>query len=130
MIDHKPLDELFPPIGLDLASVVLGAIALLLFILPILSLPISGTGIVLGAMGIGVALRGGRVSLRLSVAGVVVCVCAFAIVWAIKLAPTGYYAPRTVYPVLQPVKARPYVPPPAPSRAIPAKVQPSEERGL
>jgi hypothetical protein len=103
-----------PPIAWGLGSVVLGAIGLLLFILPILSLPISLMGALLGILGIGLALTRGEASLRLSVAGLLLSGCALMMVGAIAIAPRGYFAPRSVFPNLQPDRGRPYVPPPAP----------------
>ena len=41
-----------PPLGLGLASVALGAIGLMLFVLPILAIPISTCGLVLGLIGL------------------------------------------------------------------------------
>lgn len=106
----------FPPIGLGLSSVVLGAIGLTFFFVPILGIPVSGVGMAVGLAGIVVAALGGRVSMRLSVAGVLLSGLALGIVAAIAYAPTGYFAPRVVVPILQDVHGRPYVPPPAPPR--------------
>lgn len=105
-----------PPIAFGLASVILAAIALLMFFLPVLSLPISGAALVVGAAGAWAAMRGGRSRLRLSVAGVLLAICAQGIVWSIAMAPSGYFAPRSVFPNWRPIPAGPYVPPPAPSR--------------
>lgn len=104
----------FPPIAWGLSSVALGAIGLILFILPVLSLPISLIGALLGIVGVGAALNHGWASLRLSVAGLLLSGCALAIVTSIAIAPGGYFTPRSVFPALQPERGRPYVSPPAP----------------
>jgi hypothetical protein len=103
----------FPPVGLGLSSVILGAIGLVLFVVPIIGISISVAGFVLGMAGIIGAFLGGRASLRLSVAGILLSGCGLVTTWAIALAPGGYFRPRAVFPSLQPAIERPYVPPPA-----------------
>jgi len=103
----------FPRVGLGLTSVILGAIGLVLFLVPIIGISISMAGLLAGMMGIVVAFLGGTASLRLSVAGIVLSGCGLAIIWAIALAPGGYFQPRSVFPSLPPAIERPYVPPPA-----------------
>jgi hypothetical protein len=98
------------------SSVVLGAIGMAMFILPVLALPISGAGLVVGLIGIVVALVGGDVRLRACVAGVLLSACAAGVVWAIAAAPTGYFPPRAASNVFDLPEGRPYVPPPAPPR--------------
>lgn len=105
-----------PTCGLGLASVILGAIGLLLFIFPVLSLPISGAGAVVGLAGIVAAMAGGRPSLRLSVAGVLLSIFGLCLVTAIATAPTGYFRPGTVTSSILPLTGeRTFVPPPAPA---------------
>jgi hypothetical protein len=103
----------FPPVGWGLSSVILGAIGIVLFIVPIIGISISVAGFAIGLIGIVVAFLGGRASLRLSVAGIVLSGCGLIIIWAIALAPGGYFRPRAVFPSLPPAIERPYVPPPA-----------------
>ena len=55
----------FPPVGLGLASVILGAIGTLFFIVPVIGIPINVAGLLAGMVGIIVALLGGTASLRL-----------------------------------------------------------------
>jgi hypothetical protein len=105
-----------PPLGLGLASVVLGAIGLLLFIVPILAAPISGCGMIAGACGIMGGVAGLRVDLRLCVAGVALCALALAIDLAVQYAPGGYLGRPADSQILAPETRRPYVPPPAPFR--------------
>lgn len=102
--------------GLGLTSVILGSIGLVLFIVPVIGIPISVAGLLVGMMGILVAFLGGTASLRLSVAGIVLSGCGSVIIWAIALAPGGYFRPRAVFPSLPPSIERPYVPPPAAPR--------------
>lgn len=110
-MSHTPR---LPLLGLGLSSVTLGATGLLLFLLPILGLPISGTGILVGLVGCGIALATERASVRLNVAGVVISSLAFALVWGISLAPSGFFAPRPSPTLSPPLLGRPYIPPPAP----------------
>lgn len=116
MTDSTSPSSHMPPIGFGLGAVTLGAISLLLFFLPILSLPISGAAAVVGLLGVWVALRGGREKLRLSIAGLLMAFCAQSIVWGIAIAPSGYFMPRPVFPDRPPIRVRPYVSPPAPPR--------------
>lgn len=103
-----------PPLGWDVASAVISGIGLALFILPILSLPLTGMGIVLGLIGIVAARRGHRTNLRLAVAGVLFSSFAFTVILAIAIAQNGYFAPRRVTLELPSVPKRSYIPPPAP----------------
>jgi hypothetical protein len=101
-----------PPLGLGLASVVLGAVGLLLFLLPVLGIPLGAAGLGFGLIGLVTALLGGRSSLRWSVAGIAVCLVALAADISIALVPQGYL-PQPQPRVSQPAADRPYVPPPA-----------------
>ena len=101
-----------PPLGLGLTSVVLGAVGLLLFLLPVLGIPIGAAGLAFGLVGLVVALFGGPSSLRWSVVGIAVCVVALAADVSIAIAPQGFL-PDPKPHVTQPAADRPYVPPPA-----------------
>ncbi len=105
-----------PPLGLGLASVVFGAIGLLLFVVPILAAPISGCGVIAGLCGIVGAAAGLRVDLRLSIAGVALCALALSIDLAVQYAPGGYLGRPAEPQIILPGSQRPYVPPPAPFR--------------
>jgi hypothetical protein len=105
-----------PPIGLGLASVVLGAIGLMLFVLPVLAAPVSGCGAILGLCGIVASLGRQRTDLQLSTAGVAMCAVSFAIDIAIQYAPGGYLGRPADSQIIEPGVKRPYVPPPAPFR--------------
>jgi hypothetical protein len=101
-----------PPLGLGLTSLVLGTVGLLLFLLPVLGIPISAVGLAFGAVGMLVAVFGGPSSLRWSVAGIALCLVALSADIAIGVAPEGYFPqPRTG--VAEPASQRPYVAPPA-----------------
>ena len=102
-----------PPLGLGLTAVVLGVVGLVLFFLPILSIPLGGVGLVFGFAGFVLALMGGRSSLRWSVAGIALSCLALAISLAIAQAPAGYLPSRAIPLDTQRVPDRPYVPPPA-----------------
>jgi hypothetical protein len=94
-------------------SMVLGAIGLLLFFLPILGLPISAFGMVFGGIGIAARLFTGGLRLRWSFLGCAISALALAINLAIIYAPGEYMAAPEVPPPWQPVPDRPYVPAPA-----------------
>ena len=106
-----------PPLGLGLASVALGAIGLMLFVLPILAIPISTCGLLLGLMGFIAAAIGQPLDLRLSAAGAALCSLALIIDLAMSYAPSGFLLPHHTSPHFAPLLERPYVPPPAPLRS-------------
>jgi hypothetical protein len=111
----KPLRmQHVPPLGLGLASVALGAVGLMLFILPILGVPISGSGLAVGLVGAIVAIARRSMDLRLSIAGVAVCLLALGVDIAINYAPADYLDPRPPPPGVAPMPPRQFVPPPAP----------------
>jgi hypothetical protein len=102
-----------PPLGAGLTSLVLGAVATLLFSLPILSIPLGGVGILFGIVGIGLALRGNWLCLRWAIAGLVVSGAALTVGVSIVEAPAGYLPIRAIPLNSQPTAARTYVSPPA-----------------
>lgn len=103
----------WPPIALGMLSMVLGSIGLLLFFLPILGLPISVIGLLIGGLGIAARLSSGGRLLRWSLQGCGISALAMAVNLAIICAPYGYMEPPLVPPPWQPVSDRPYNPPPA-----------------
>jgi len=109
----RPSHRDFPPLGLGLASTVLGAVGLLLFVLPILSIPISACGFLSGAVGVAWAFARRSVDWRLSLAGSVLCGLALAIDIAIAYAPGGYFGRPAEPSTISPALPRPYIPPPA-----------------
>ena len=104
-----------PLVGLGMASLVLGVVALLLAFLPVLGIPISICGGVFGVAGFVAALVSPRTSLRWSVGGLAACCLALGVNVAVVYAPSGYLPGRNVPKPWQPVPDRPYVPPPAPA---------------
>ena len=102
-----------PPLGMGLASVILGSVGALLFFLPVLGIPLGAVGLVFGIVGLLMAILGGWTSLRWSVAGIVVSGLALGTGIAISLAPTGILPNPKGPPAEQSTADRPYVPPPA-----------------
>jgi hypothetical protein len=102
-----------PPLGAAVTSVVLGAVGVVLFFLPILSIPLGGIGVLFGLAGIVLASRGGVTSVRWSIAGLVVSGAALGT--GIAIANTAADHPRTPTSSthIERVHAQPYVPPPA-----------------
>lgn len=98
---------------LGLSAVVLGSIGLLLFILPILAIPIGACGLVLGSVGVLSAICRGSDDVRLSLAGIAVCVASLGIGAAIQFAPGGYVPLPGEPPHLPLQRQRSYVAPPA-----------------
>ena len=102
-----------PAIEFGIASACLGAIALMLFFLPILSIPIAICGAIAGAGGVIRGTHGGALGLRWSLIGFSLCAGVFVLGVILSNAPSGEvpsYSP--------PIQAggtvdRPYVPPPA-----------------
>ncbi len=105
---HTPL----PALGMS--SLVLGVIALLLTFLPILGIPLSLCGVVLGVVGIFSSLTVPGTYLRWSLAGLATSSLALIVNIAITYAPTGYLPEQSVPRTWQPVPDRPS--PPAPAR--------------
>ena len=102
------------PVGLGLLSAVLGSVGLVLFFLPVLSIPLGAAGLACGIVGFLVAVFSCWSSPRWSVAGIVVSATAFGIGIMIWLAPIHYSQeppPANVRPMVP--DYRPYVPPPA-----------------
>ena len=103
-----------PLTGLGMASLVLGTIAMMLFFLPILCIPISVLGLLFGLMGFGGALLRPGVSLRWSLGGVGMSALALLLNIGIVFAPAGYIPTGGQGPPpWRAVPDRPYVPPPA-----------------
>jgi hypothetical protein len=102
-----------PPIAFGIAAVCLGTIGLMLFILPILSIPISGFGLLAGAWGAIRGRSGERVALRWSLIGCVLCISVMVIGVILIHAPLGELPSRAVPPQYPKPPDRPYVSPPA-----------------
>ncbi len=98
------------------ASFVLGAVGLLLFFLPILGIPLSGTGLAVGLIALLAAVFGGRSSLRLSVLGTALSILALGANLAVTLAPLNTLSQEAHSHTWQAPPSRPYVAPPADPR--------------
>jgi hypothetical protein len=104
-----------PLLGLGMASVVLGLIALMVGFLPVLGIPISAFGLLCGLVGLAGAFFPTGASLRWSVGGVGVCAAALALNLAIAYAPGGEVPTPVIPKPWQGVPDRPSNPPPAES---------------
>src|ERR1700733_2372749 len=87
---NRPSSENTQPLGLGVASVVLGVISTLLFFLPILATPIALIALTLAVIGCALGMTSGRTSLRWSAVGLVVSGLALTINLAIAYAPSGF----------------------------------------
>lgn len=93
-----------------------GAVGLLLFFLPILGIPLAGTGLVIGLVALLTAVFGGRSSLRWAVLGTALCVLALVVGLAITLAPVNSGLQEAHPHAWQEPPKRVYVAPPADPR--------------
>jgi hypothetical protein len=110
-MSHPPHDN--PTIGLGLTSAVLGFVALLLFFMPILGMPLSAAGLLFGLTGLAAAFRGGTSALRWAVVGILFCSMALGISIAIAVAPTGVIPARPSSTLRPSTPDQPPPPPPA-----------------
>ena len=101
------------PAGLGAVSVLLGVIGLLLFLLPVLGLPISACGLLLGIAASITACGSGGLRLRWGLMGLSLSALALGVNLAVAFAPGGYLPAPGVTPPWQGVPDRPSVPPPA-----------------
>jgi hypothetical protein len=112
-----------PPVGLGLASVVLGAIGLMLFVLPILAIPISACGFLASVIGLVAAKYSKSIDGRLALAGAVVCALAIGIELAIAYAPSGDWGQPADPSTPSPILPKRYIAPPAPFRGCIERVR-------
>jgi hypothetical protein len=99
--------------SIGLVSTVLGSIGMLLFFLPILGTPLSAIGLVAALAGVTGAWADREISLRWSVAGLLICGAALTANLGMAFGPIDLVPRYPVAPMWQPVPDRPYVPPPA-----------------
>ncbi len=109
---ERPNQFLTPPLAFHVASVVLGAIGLIPFFLPILGAPISALGAIAGIVAGGLACCGRIGSLRWALVVVAVSTLAFAMNIGIAFAPRGFESAPTG-PQTVSVPDVPYVAPPS-----------------
>jgi hypothetical protein len=110
------LEKREPHHGLGLASLVLGAVGLLLFFLPVLGIPLASCGLLIGLIALLAALFGDRSNLRWSLPAVALCLLAVVADLSIGLAPAGPIPYQAEPRSQQSLPVRPYVPPPADPR--------------
>lgn len=103
----------WPVIETGLASAVLGSVAAILMLLPIICIPLSGIGLLFGVIGTLVARGGYPTSLRIAVAGTVLCGAVLSCGVLVYFAPRGEAPSRAVPRPWQQPPYRPTVPPPA-----------------
>ncbi len=101
------------PYALGLTSLVLSAVGLLLFFLPILGIPLASVGLLFGLAGLLAALFGARSSLRWSVLGVLLSFLALGTDLAIARAPQSRIPHQAEPRIWQRPSGPVYVPPPA-----------------
>jgi len=102
------------PLGLSLAALLLGSVALLLSFLPILSVPFGGIGLLLGALGLVVSLLERRRGLLWPIGGVVLPALGLAVGLALGNAPEGYMPNLAGAARFEPEPSpQPFVSPPA-----------------
>jgi hypothetical protein len=92
-------------------SFVLGTIGGFLGFLPILGLPLSALGVLMGLVGVLVALANGRARLRSSVLGMSLCILSLSVNLAVWYAPEPFIPNRKE--LWGEAPDRPWVPPPA-----------------
>ncbi len=85
----------------------------MLFFMPILSIPLSGFGLLAGLWGVVQSRSGERVALRWSLIGCVLCAAVLGIGVVLVNAPVGELPSRAVPPQYPKPPDRPYVSPPA-----------------
>ncbi len=102
-----------PPAAVGLTSVILSSVGLLLFLMPILSIPLSVLGLLFGLVGAAMAIIGGWASLRWSVAGIVLSGLVLVLSVAIAQTAAGYLSNASLSATELTIPDRPYVPPPA-----------------
>jgi hypothetical protein len=111
----RPHEDFAPSIEFGIASTCLGSIGLMLFFLPILSIPIAICGFLAGVGGVIRGQYGGTLGLRWSLIGCVFCVSVVAIGFIVAYAPIGEIPSRAVPPQSWAPSGRPFISPPADS---------------
>ncbi|HEX4132698.1 MAG TPA: hypothetical protein VHZ24_21875 [Pirellulales bacterium] len=100
-------------LAIGLAGPVLASIGLMLFFLPILSIPLGAIGLLLSLVAIALLARRADVALRWALIGLVVSSLALGTAVAVNFDAIGEEPGRQVPAPWQPVPDRPTVSPPA-----------------
>ncbi len=103
-----------PVVELGMAGLIMGTVALLLAIFPVLGIPLAAVGLACALIGFLLAVRRGGLELRWSAGGIAMCAAALAVSLAIQYAPLGHLRGWDVPQLWREVPDRPYVPPPSP----------------
>jgi hypothetical protein len=106
--EHEPL-----PVPLGMTSIVLGVVALVGSLLPVLGLPLAASGMAFGIAGCVSSFRLKRVSLRWSLGGLGVSSLALAAAVVLSYAPSTSFQGYRVPEMWEPPPDRPSNPPPA-----------------
>lgn len=106
-------DNFAPSIEFGIASACLGSIALMLFFLPILSIPISSCGLLAGIGGIIRGIYRGKTGMRWSLIGCTLCAAVLGMGVILANAPVGETPSRKVPRQDWATPDQPYVSPPA-----------------
>src|SRR5262245_56704457 len=109
---ERPLPPRFLP-AFGMISLVFGHIALAVFFMPVLGVPLAMCGLISGMLGLLIALSYREVNWRWSVAGLAVCLLAIAVNVTVSQAPEEIMPLRRLSPQRQPAPERPAPPPPA-----------------
>jgi Na+/H+ antiporter NhaD/arsenite permease-like protein len=111
---HTHYDPESPWLGLGMSSLVLAFVAMLVFFLPILGIPVSVFALAFGIIGFFLALYSPSSSLRWSLGGIAASLLALGLNLMIYYAPEGYLPNRVgATPSWMGVPDRPYIAPPA-----------------
>jgi hypothetical protein len=103
-----------PPISFGLASIVLGAVGLMMFVIPVLAIPVGVCGLAAGVIGMIVGAARDRRELRSAVAGIALCCLAVGLDVAVNYAPKGYSVRPSDPALSPPLLPKTYIAPPAP----------------
>jgi hypothetical protein len=102
-----------PVVEAGLAAAALGSAAAILILLPVISIPLSAIGLLCGTIGIIAAWCGYPNSMRVAIAGSVLCCITLGTGVLINFAPRSETPGRSMIPLWEPPPGRPSVPPPA-----------------
>lgn len=106
-------NDFAPSIEFGVTSACLGSIALMLFFLPILSIPLASFGLLAGIGGVVRGIYSGKTGLRWSLIACALCVAMIGIGCILANAPVGETPSRNVPRHDWVTPDRPYISPPA-----------------
>jgi hypothetical protein len=103
----------WPILEFGLAGTILGTVAAVLILLPVLSVPLSTIGFFCGIIGVIIAWKGYPTNLRIAVVGTALCGAVLSTGLLIYFAPRNETPGRAVPRLWQQPPGRPTVSPPA-----------------